>query len=98
MPDRKYNIVLTLTTQSGFIDVVRGCKGFMFTNIGDTIARVNGMVIFPSAAPATILGDSRSIGGDQDEIYSGNIRVIFDAPAGANPLLEIVQIFYTDVK
>ena len=97
-PDRKFNIAVTLVTQSGFIDVVENCKGFMFTNLGDTIADVNGMVVFPSVTPATILGDSRSIGADKNDIYAGNIKVLFRVPLGATPLLEIVQIFYPNAK
>lgn len=77
------------------IDVVENCFAIMFTNIGDTIARLNGMVIFPSATPATSLGDSRSISGHWLDIYRGNLRLAFDTPGGANPQVEIVQLFYT---
>jgi hypothetical protein len=93
VPD-KYNISVATYNQSGFIDVIENCNGFTFTNLGDTIAEVNGMVVFPSATPATDLGDSRSIGGNQGEIYSGNIKLSFRAPVGAAPLIEIAQKFF----
>ncbi len=66
----------------------------MFTNIGDTIARVNGIVIFPSATPLTALGDSRSVGGHLMDLYMGNITLAFNTPVGATPLVEVIQLFY----
>lgn len=77
------------------IDVVENCFAVMFTNIGDTTARLNGMVIFPSATPATSLGDSRTISGHWLDIFRGNLRLAFDFPANAAPQVEIVQFFYT---
>lgn len=64
----------------------------MFTNLGSAICRVNGMVVFPSATPATDLGDSRTISGHEGDLYYGNINVAFEA--AGNPLVEIVQVFY----
>jgi len=96
MADRKFNITVSLVSQSGDVIREKGCNAVMFTNVGDTIAEVNGMVIFPSATPATVLGDSRSFGGHQNEEYTGILRVLFRQPLGAAPLLEMVQIFYTD--
>jgi hypothetical protein len=97
MPDRPFNIAVSLIRESQFVDVIRGCKGFMFTNIGDTICEVNGMVVNPPTVPNT-LGDSRSIGADKDDLYKGNLKVSFTLPLGVNPLIELVQIFYSDVK
>ena len=71
-----------------------GCFALMFTNLGDTIVTVNDMVLFPSATPATALGDSRSIGGHWLDIYKGNISIKFIQPVGANPRVEVVQQFY----
>jgi hypothetical protein len=93
--ERRFNLTVKIVSESGDVIREKGCNAVMFTNIGGTIARVNGMVVFPSATPATVLGDSRSFGGHKDEEYTGNIRVAFDLPL-VNPLLEIVQIFYTD--
>jgi len=66
----------------------------MFTNIGDTPATLNGMVIFPSATPLTALGDSRTISGHQDEIYTGIMNLSFRPPLGTAPKVEVVQLFY----
>lgn len=89
-----WNMTVNTYNKSGTIIVQDGCFAFMVTNIGDTIARLNGMVIFPSTAPASVLGDSRSIGGHLLDLYKGNILLQFNNPAGAAPLVEIVQLFY----
>lgn len=92
---RVYNMDVQFYTRAQRITVQRGCTSFMFTNVGDVIARVNGMVIFPSLTPATSLGDSRTISAHVLDTYSGNIDLLFVAPtAGVNPRVEIVQIFY----
>jgi hypothetical protein len=92
--NRPYNMTVQVYTGNEFVPVARNCFAFMFTNVGDTIATVNGMVIFPSATPATDLGDSRTIAGHQNEIYSGNITLSFRAPLGAAPGVELVQLYY----
>jgi len=92
---RGWNLSVIPYEQSQPIDVVENCFAVMFTNIGDTIARLNGMVIFPSATPATSLGDSRTISGHWLDIFKGNLRLAFDTPGGANPQVEICQFFYT---
>jgi len=93
-PDyRAYNMAVDLYNQSGRITVVDECFAFMFTNVGDTYAEVNGMRIFPSATPLISLGDSRSISGHLMDLFKGTIVLSF-TPGGANPLVEIVQMFY----
>jgi len=67
----------------------------MFTNTGDTIVTVNGMVAYPGT-PGTILGDSRSVTMQEGEEYSGLIQVAFAIPLGAAPAVEIVQLYYVD--
>lgn len=94
---RPYNITVQTYQQGGDITVERGCTAFMFTNVGDTIAFVNGMVVFPSATPATALGDSRSIAAHTLDIYKGRIQLKFQG-AGVAPAVEIVQVFYTDFE
>lgn len=92
---RIWNLSVLTYVESGQIDVVQNCTAYMFTNIGDVIARVNGMVIFPSATPLVSLGDSRSISCHWMDIYKGKINLSFERPtAGVAPLVEIVQIFY----
>ncbi len=92
---RMYNHSVNIYNKSENVLVVKGCFAYMFTNIGDVIARVNGMVIFPSSTPATSLGDSRSVSGHLLDIYKGNMTLAFDANTlGVNPQVEIVQLFY----
>ena len=92
---RAWSMAVNLYTQPGSIIRQKNCFAIMFTNIGSVTARVNGMVIFPSATPATALGDSRSISGHQLDLYMGNITLEIDQPS-AGALIEIVQLFYTD--
>lgn len=93
--DRPYNITVQIYNQAEYVPLAKGCFAFMFTNIGDTIATVNGMVIFPSATPAAALGDSRTISGHEGEIYTGNITLAFLPTVGATaPNVEIVQLYY----
>ena len=82
-------------TQSTQVTVINNCFAFMFTNLGDVAATVNGMVIFPSATPATVLGDSRAVSGHLMDLFKGNITLAI-TPGGANPRVEIVQLFYVD--
>lgn len=88
----KYNIGnAELFTQAQYINIPERCNGMMFTNIGDTIAFVNGQVIFPNTNPATGLGDSRTIGGNRGELLTGVITLAFDTVApGVDPRVEFV--------
>lgn len=79
--------------EGGSIPVVPNCFAFMFTNVGDTTAFVNGMIIYPPAMPGA-LGDSRSVSGHWGDVYQGTIELRFQAPVGAAPAVEIVQLFY----
>ena len=93
MGARAYNMSVQVYDTDQYITVMRNCFAFMFTNVGGTIALVNGMVIFPSATPATAIGDSRTISGHLLDLYKGNIMLSFRAPI-VTPAAEIVQLFY----
>lgn len=91
---RAWNMSVQVYSTAGNIDRAENCFGFMFTNLGDVIANVNGMVIFPNALP-NALGDSRSVSGHLMDLYKGLINLGFQNPtAGVNPAVEIVQFFY----
>lgn len=94
----KFNIDTQVYAESRQVEAMAGCTAYMFTNRGDTIAFVNGMIVNPSLTPATDLGDSRSVAAHDGDIFVGNITVSFQAPVGANPLLELVQVYYVDPK
>lgn len=89
-----YNMTVQIYSQNAYVTVAKNCFAFMFTNVGDTVATVNGMVIFPSATPTTALGDSRTIAAHELEVYTGNINLSFRTPLGTTPAVEIVQLFY----
>lgn len=90
---KAYNTVTQIYSENAYIPVADNCFAFMFTNVGGTIADVNGMVIFPSATPATALGDSRTIAGHELDVYTGNITLSFRT-GGTNPAVEVVQLYY----
>jgi len=94
---RQYNMDVQVYSETTSIPVTRGCFAFMFTNIGDTIARVNGLVVFPSATPATSLGDSRTISGHELDLFVGNIGLSFNV-GGTAPSVEVVQLYYIDIE
>jgi hypothetical protein len=91
---RAWNYSAALYSSAQQVIVVENCFAFMFTNLGDTTATVNGMTIFPSATPATSLGDSRSLAGHLMDLYKGLLTLAFIQPLGAAPLVEIVQLYY----
>lgn len=80
------------------IAVVKNCFAFLFVNIGDTPATVNNQLIFPSATPATALGDARSVGAHQLDLYKGKIELKFLVPIGLNPKVEITQLHYLEAS
>lgn len=93
-PFRAWNMSVSTYNNARQIPRMENCFAIMFTNIGDTAATINGMVIFPNATPGAALGDSRSVGGHLMDLYMGNITLAFRPPIGAAPLVEIVQLFY----
>ncbi len=92
---RKYNFQVNYYNQSGFVEVTRGCNSITFTNTGQDPVEVNGMILYPGT-PGTQLGDSRTIGGNEGEIFVGRITVTFQTVVA--PQLEIIQKFYTELS
>ena len=76
---------------------MENCNSIMFTNTGDNQANVDGpdgMVLY-AGTPGSILGDSRTIGGNEGEILAKKaIRLSFAAPQTAGQLVEVVQKYY----
>jgi len=91
-----WNIVVNRYSESKQLIVEKGCNSITITNLGDVIVRFNNLTLFPSATPATVAGDSISLGGNLGEIYTGDMNLQFVLPtAGTAPLVEIIQKFYT---
>lgn len=89
----QYNMTVQTYSNSGDIILAKPVNGWMATNLGDTIAEVNGIQLLPGV-PGVSRGDSVTIGGNLYEEYLGPIRLAFANPAGAAPLVEIIQKFY----
>lgn len=96
--DRPFNMATINVVQSGDCVKQKNTFAFMFTNVGDTIADVNGMIVNPGQVVLGVrqLGDSRTVGAADNKIYTGKITVRFHAPLGSDPNVEVVQLFYTD--
>jgi hypothetical protein len=76
------------------INVQPKCNAIIITNLGDTIAFINGAILFPSATPTTDAGDSLSFGGNEGDVYVGNLKLSFQFPVNANPQVQIIQQYY----
>lgn len=85
-----------LYSRSGPVATQKNCFGLMFTNVGDTIVRVNNMIMFPNTNPLTGLGDAVSLAGHKNDLYTGSINIAFDVPDNGNPLVQIVQLCYSE--
>jgi len=89
--------VNTYQTGRGVI-LEKKCFAYAATCLGDTIVEVNGHRLFPSATPATVVGDSISIAAPDGELFKGVLTIKFVAPIGAAPNVEITQLYYIDEK
>lgn len=90
----KWNFTVNTYTVSGEIPVQRGCNSIEVTNIGDTAVQINGIILFPSTTPATVLGNSISLGGNLGETYQGKLSLMFVQAIGALPQVQVIQKFY----
>jgi len=91
MQFQKYNISVVTINKSGFVNVMENCNSWMVTNTGADIVEVNDMILYPGTV-GTSLGDAKTIGGNENEVYAGNIKVSFRTLV--NPAVEIVQKAY----
>ena len=90
-----YDMMPQVYAKSGWFDVPRLTNGFMVTNTGDTIVKVNDQVFYPGV-PGISLGDSKSFGGNQGEVYAGRLKVSFQTPIGAAPQIEVTYKVYVN--
>ena len=94
MQARPYNFSVNSYNSSQIVEVEKLCNAITITNIGDTAVTVKGIPLYPGT-PGSILGDSISIGGNELEILiDKRLPVAFAIPAGANPLVQIIQKYY----
>jgi len=88
-----YNVIVQTVTQETELETTNLCNAVSVRNIGDTPATINGIRLLPSPG-AGLSGESVSWGGNFAEFYRGRLQVIFLAPAGVNPLIEVTQKYY----
>lgn len=86
----KYDYLVNLYNETQRVEVLPNCASITFTNTGDTVCRVDGMILYPGT-PGASLGDSRTIGGNEGEILNKIQVVLSFNTGGANPQIEIIQ-------
>ena len=91
---KKYNVETINYYRSADIPRGRYLNGFTVTNIGDTPFYMMGKRFFPSTTPLTSQGDSMSFGGNEDELFTGKINLIFDTAPMLTPNAEFVFKYY----
>jgi hypothetical protein len=72
------------------IEVFPGCMDLLFVNLGDTQARINGIILLPYIAVG-LAGSSFSITANKNEFFTGQLNLVFDDPIGSAPLVQVVQ-------
>lgn len=81
------------------IIVQEGAFAITISNVGDTMARINGLLLYPSSTPLLTRGDSLTFGAHQLDIYKGTLNLSFDVapsayPIGTAPHVQVIQLFY----
>lgn len=74
------------------VEILPHCNCITMTNLGDSIAYVNGKPLYPGTI-GSIAGDSLSIGGNEGEIFNSK-RLPISFTGGATNNLEVIQKYY----
>lgn len=82
-----------LAQSGGSVQREKNMFAMEITNTGDTIVFINNKILYPGV-PGTSLGDAVSIGDPNGKIYKGLIKIVFQAPLGVLPRVEVSQLFY----
>lgn len=96
---RKYSDITQQYTTSQQYDVEPNTNSILVTNIGGDAVQVNDKLLLPGtvgslSVTSNILGDSFSIGGNENEVYDRRTIVVKFLGVGANPLLEVTYKYY----
>lgn len=86
---KKYNLIFQQVIKSQSIYLMDNTNGYMIVNQGLTDCQVNGLTL--KAGTATASGESLSVGGNKDEIFSGRIDVKISTGVGN---IQIIQKIY----
>ncbi len=78
----EYDFVNTEINDLTNFKIDRLCNSIMVTNIGTTICFVNNFPLHPGV-PGTNNGEAFIMGGNQDEIYRGQLQIRFTGNTGA---------------
>lgn len=82
-----------LANAGNSVQRAKNCFAVIVTNTGDTPLRFNNRILYPGV-PGTSNGDSVSMGDATGKLFKGQIRIVFQAPIGAAPQVEVCQLYY----
>jgi hypothetical protein len=97
--DRIYDDITQQYSVSNQYEVQPLCNAIMCANIGGDPVFVNEKLLLPGtlnqlSITSNVMGDSFSLGGNENEVYGKRSIVVKFSGTGANPLLEVTQKFY----
>lgn len=88
-----WNNLVNTYIKSDTIIVDKKCFGYQATNTGDTICKVNNILLYPGV-PGVSVGDTVTVMAHEREIYRGNLDISFNQPVGVAPSVQIIQLIY----
>jgi hypothetical protein len=89
---RKFNVTTISVSKNQGVEIDPLTNALTFINTGNTLVNVNGIPL-NAGVPGTNNGESFSIPGNYDEVFSGRIDVAFPG-GGAGAQLLVIQKFY----
>lgn len=98
MQGREYNFDVQNYTQEIMYDTTGLCNAITFINKGNTPVSINGVLLMPSPLNVAVgdrfAGETVSFGGNEGEIYRGQVKILFPAPIGTDPVVTAIQKYY----
>lgn len=89
---QEYNISGQSYYENQYLKPDPKCNGWIAINRGDGVVFINGIPLSPSTTPGTA-GESFSVGGNEGEIWGGDLHIQFATGATVQDLV-LVQKFY----
>lgn len=99
MPYQTFDDITQQYSRAGQFEVQPNCNSILFTNIGGDPVEVNDKLLLPGtlnqlSTTSNILGDSFSLGGNENEVYSKKTFTVKFLGIGSLPLIEVTQKYY----
>lgn len=97
--DRLFDDITQQYALSNQYEVQPLCNAIMIANIGGDPVFVNEKLLLPGtlnqlSITSNVMGDSYSLGGNENEVYGKKSIVVRFSGTGTNPLVEITQKYF----